>query len=188
MDSTSARLFIAAYPPPETTRMLCDRLGAIQPLPDHRRVPIGDVHLTVYFIGELPREHVPLLPRGIAPVVARHAPIDLEVDRLITLPPRRPRLIAAGAKPSTALSSLNDALCRLFEERAPSGKSRMDIPHLTLCRFKKGARTSSTEIPIDPIRWSLREIHLVESKLDSSGAVHSKLASFELGAEVDQQS
>ena len=50
------RLFCALHPTMDEARLLSDPLDSLEPLPDHRRTVIDQIHMTVLFIGEVARK------------------------------------------------------------------------------------------------------------------------------------
>lgn len=162
------RLFIALYPGESVARDLLAQVRAMR-LARHRLVPMRQVHLTVRFLGETKAEVVESIALDLDRIARRTPPLRLRIERLITLPRTRARLVAAE-------TDLPPALERLFEAAAllPGAPVRPGppTPHLTLARFARGVRARPINQPIDPIPMPVDEVRVVRSELGPEGATH----------------
>ena len=96
------RLFVAAYPPAEIATAMVAALDDVD-LPPHRLVPVEKVHLTLQFIGDTPPQKLDGVIETVQRATAGMPTFELTILRLMTLPPRRPRLVAAEADRPAAL-------------------------------------------------------------------------------------
>lgn len=91
----SIRLFVAAALPPALVDSLQEQLQHFSH-PALRFMPRENLHLTLYFIGQVPREQLPLLQRQIGRVASRHQPFTLQLEQIEPGPkPKNPRLVWA---------------------------------------------------------------------------------------------
>jgi len=165
------RLFIALYPGEAVARQLLAQARALR-LARHRLVPVRQTHLTVRFLGETRAEAVESIAQDLDRIARQTPPLRLRIERLITLPRTRARLVAAE-------TDLPPALERLFEATAmlPGApvKPGPPTPHLTLARFARGVRARPINKEIDPIPMPVNAAHLVRSELGPQGATHETL-------------
>lgn len=160
-DGTSpARLFVGLWPN-ETVR---DALFACAERwtwpPGARRVPRNKLHLTLFFLGAVPRERVAALEQGLAvpadgfELLLQRAevwPNEVAVLRPLAVPP--------------GLQLLHERLHGALAELGVAPSRERWLPHLTLARRARWA------VPCDarpPIRWAVRGHALIESTPSSA--------------------
>jgi 2'-5' RNA ligase len=142
-------------------------------------------HLTLLFLGAVPRGLVPELAAGAAPAVAATPPLHLRLaggGRFGSV--RRPQVAWAGLDGDVA--GLTDLAARLAD--AARGldlpvEERPFRPHLTLGRWRPGQPADGriTDRLADyrgPV-WPVREVRLVESRLGAAAA-HETVAAWPL--------
>jgi 2'-5' RNA ligase len=172
------RMFIAIYPGEAVARALLDRARALR-LPDHRPVPVRQIHLTVRFLGETPAPAVGAIGDDLARLAREVEPFALRVDRLLTLPRTRARLLAGATDLPAGLAHLIEGASTLPGAPVRPGAP---TPHLTLARFARGVRAKTISEPTAPIDFEVREMHLVRSDLGPAGATHESIRIAPLGA------
>ena len=174
---SNLRLFVAIYPPPDLSRKL---LGSLEShdLPSHRTVPAEQVHVTLYFIGDMPSKQLDATIESVQRATAGISAFDLTVQRLITLGHRgRARLVAAETdRPPELLEIQRRLVTRLARSprRNPADRFR---PHLTLCRFKKPTKGIALDSPLDTEPFRVQQVVLMKSTLRSDGAQHHEITS-----------
>ena len=132
----TARLFLALWPAPGWAAALLQRFGLAPEAAPGRWVPPQQMHLTLHFLGALPRQRLPALVEGLR---VPFAPFDLALRRCERWP--RGTLVA---------------LRRLdlpVEQRAFR-------PHVTLARRYDGPVPAPLA---SPVRWHVTRYALVES-------------------------
>ncbi len=154
-------------------------------VPGIRWVDPAGIHLTLRFCGEISQETTDRLARSIAPGVP-YAPFPIRLGGLGTFPPRgAPRVLWVGVREAGSLVPV----AAWIEERVIScGLSREPRPfhpHLTLGRFRPGARPPVREALSAPGAGDLgsltvETIVLFESHLSPGGARYDALHSFPL--------
>lgn len=181
------RLFVAVLLAEEVRRGLARALNALRAAGGPVTwVAADNLHLTLKFLGEVPESGLDGVLTATGRAAARAARFDLELAGVSAFPPRRPRVIAAGASDRPA--TLAGLAASLEDELAALGVPREDRPfraHITLGRLKgpPGARLGAaiagmgrTGFGVQPVS----EIALVRSRLTSTGAVYAPLEEFPL--------
>ncbi len=159
--TASARVFIALWPDARVRDALAAWGEQWQWNATAKRVPAERLHLTLHFLGKVPRERLPELRSGLMlpfapftvslgrPAVWRGGVAVLQLHRV---PPRLRQLHAA----------LGEALQRLGMP-TDAGAFR---PHVTLAR-RAASALPPAEAP--PQRWPVRGYVLVESRPQPAG-------------------
>ncbi len=149
-------------------------------------------HLTLRFLGQVPRAHLTALEQHLADAATACDGFALELGAPGAFPDLEvPRVLWVG------LGGELEALARLVQrvEAAVTGfgdhqEERPFHPHLTLGRVAvrdrrvaRGLAEQLVRAPRPPAcAWSVREFRLYRSELRPEGAVYSVLASFPLKA------
>jgi len=179
------RLFIALDVPEATRRALGD---AIQKF---RNVCRGagwaraeSVHVTLKFIGHVEEAKLPAIQNRLVEAKSS-SPIEIVFRNFGFFPnERHPRVFWLGIEGGPNLTPLAAEIESKLEPLGIPRDARTFKPHLTLARFKteeglpKLRDTVASLAPPDFGLMIATEFHLYESVLDSSGAVHTKLASY----------
>ena len=171
------RLFVAQELPPEILRAIEDwQATALAPRDDVR--VNHALHLTLAFLGDVPRTRVDDLVTALAAIAC--PPCRLEAGEVLFLPHKGPRRVVA-----LSLSDVDGTLARLQAEvsaaLAATGlyepPRRPWLPHVTVARFRRpGHPFSLQNVNIAPF-CSDRTV-LYSSLLERTGAVHTPLADF----------
>lgn len=151
----SARLFLALWPDEPVRQALLACRDAWHWGRDAGRVPPRHLHLTLHFLGEVPRRRVAELMQGLAVPVT---PFELVLGPLAVWPNGvvvwEP--VARPAELTRLHDELGQALVRLdvpLEERGYR-------PHVTLARRARGA---IAPVSAAPLAWPVDGYALVES-------------------------
>ncbi len=199
------RLFLA-IPLPDDLR---DRLEEIKHYLDKRMQKVAGFrwmdpstwHITILFIGEVPREEVPWLIKKVKDVASQVDPFKVVPAGLGWAPPDirgrtgvvRYRMLWVYFKEEASLETLAFGLFHALKRRAPNiARPRKPInPHVTLARFKW---TKVTELPqLVPLEYSkpiyVDRFELWESRLKA--ALPSKrfinLYTFQLASSTEEK-
>lgn len=164
-----ARLFIGLWPDPETRAALLRQQAAW-------RWPIGArltrperLHLTLHFLGELPRDRIAGLVQGLA---LPFEPFVLKLDQ-----PELWSGVNAVLRPTAvppALTALHGRLLRVLDALALPPLRLPFQPHVTLARVARGAERPAT---VERVRWTVDGYALVESDLRPP-ALYRRLAEY----------
>jgi 2'-5' RNA ligase len=151
---------------------------------------VAPEHLTLLFLGEIPRERVDPIAEALLPVGARAAPFPLTIEGVGAFPsPERPRVVWTGATEGAAalVRLANDVREALANEGDPTRRETTFTPHLTLFRvrssgdFRRARELLTGAVPLPhPRRFRVEEFVLKESELSSRGATHRTVRTFPL--------
>jgi len=144
-----------------------------------RWTSLAQLHLTTWFIGEVPEEMFPNLKSILQLICRRQKPFSLEFSHLYLSPnPRDARMLWAKYKSSPDFEKLiekhRDLLGYLgIYER----QFKKVIPHITLARFKQGSLSKKDFKFIEnfPKYLWVKELVLWESTLHPSGAIYQQI-------------
>jgi 2'-5' RNA ligase len=165
----SARVFFAAWPPPNVQVALGKLAQALQRQCGGRAVPARNIHLTLVFLGDVARERLAAL-RALAATVSVSR-FEMSIDRAGYW--RHNRIVwAAMAKCPAALPELVE---RLEQRLAPADfqfDRRTYVPHITLLR---NARRAPTGAEVPAVAWPVTRFALMESVPRGSGRAYEML-------------
>lgn len=188
------RIFVAIPLPPLLLERLKDVQYRLQGKVPHRSVrwvrPEG-IHLTLKFLGDTPRDEIPIVREALI-AVARHAPsFTLTAEGLGCFPsPRRPRVLWVGVDEPTGRLAV---LAKAIEEAMTSLGYKPDrhsfTPHLTLGRVRRGASQEASREISEAItgtrvgqlaQFTADCFELIRSDLKPGGAEYTTLETFPL--------
>ena len=175
MTGDTARVFFAAWPPPEVQRTLGDIARQAQGECGGRAVPAHNIHLTLVFVGDVSRDRLAELEALGATIAAPR--FSLFVDRLEYW--RHNHILWAGIEECP--QALRTLVERLQGPVAAAGfriERRPYVPHVTLRREARGA-PANIRIHVD---WPVAEFALVESAQRERGRVYEVLRKWPLAA------
>jgi 2'-5' RNA ligase len=170
----TARLFFALWPAPEVQRALGDVANRAQRECGGRAVPARNIHLTLVFLGDLPRDRATVLETLASAVNGPR--FALSVDRLEYW--RHNRILWAGME--VCPEALQTLVARLQNSLIGAGfrcDRRPYVPHVTLLR---NARRAPADSRCPPIAWPANGFELVESAARGRGREYQVLHSWPL--------
>ncbi len=187
------RTFVAVcLPPPllESLTLLQRRLESRPEASPVRWATPPQLHLTLKFLGNVPRADLDRLGENLTAAVAGLGPFDLRLAGLGCFPhARNPRVVWVGV--TGALPQLEDLHRRLENALRGCGdhpeEARPFQPHLTIGRVnargdearRLGDLLARERVPELGL-WPVREVVLFRSDLGPQGARHTVLASVPL--------
>lgn len=175
-----ARVFFALWPTPTLQRALHDRAVALKPACGGRVMRQETLHLTLAFVGEVPRARLPELVEAGGAI--RAEPFALQLDQ--TGHWSHNRIVWLGAQQCPpALQALAGRLGRQLAQCGFALEKRRFHPHVTLLRK---ANQHPGSAPWPPLRWQVVDFVLVESCRDHEGARYRALARWQLDGEIAQ--
>ena len=124
------RLF-AAISPPDRTRDALERLQ--EGLPENRRAPWENLHLTLAFFGEVDQHDAEDLDAALDRV--RFFPFEVRLSGVGAFGGDRPRLIYAAVEPSPPLAALQRSVSEAARAAGVEVEARRYTPHITLARL-----------------------------------------------------
>lgn len=171
-----ARVFFALWPDAERRSVLADLSRRIHAQCAGRLTRDDTLHLTLVFIGAIERARLPDLIEAAGRVCVQEFVVDFE--RIGCWRHNQ----VAYLRPTHAPQALHQLVAGLEQALAAADVAydrRTYRPHITLVR-----RGDCTRVPEEtlarPIRWSVAEFVLVESRLSQTGAAYSILGRFAL--------
>jgi 2'-5' RNA ligase len=180
-----ARLFVALELPASARDLLARWRDAI--VRDDRAlraVPAEYLHSTLCFLGSRPLAEIDEIAAACS-VVAGEPVADTRLGPPVWLPARRPRVLAVRLDdPEGALARIQAVLASALAAGgwyAP--ESRPFLPHVTVARVAKDARTRAPALeppPAAEVRCS--HVTLYRSRLGSRGARYEPLSVVDLGS------
>ncbi len=139
-----ARLFLALWPDAPTRRALQTWSEALHWPANARRTTPNHLHLTLHFIGNVPRARLPELADGLAQAFM---PFELVLDEFTVWHHGIAVLQPTGDTPA-ALAGLHSALAEALRALALPVEARPFRPHVTLARHASGAKLREGEAPV----------------------------------------
>jgi 2'-5' RNA ligase len=183
MGQEKLRAFIALEIEPAARARVQTMMEDLGPqLTNVRFVPLEQLHLTLRFLGDIPRESLPSLSAAVERAVRACPAAEVELEGIGMFPERgHPRVLWLGLALPEPIFTLQAACEAGAQAIGLAPETRPFRPHLTLGRWRSPApRPSLPEVTLGQTRLS--RVVLFESQLNPSGAVHTPLASFELGS------
>jgi 2'-5' RNA ligase len=154
-----------------------------------RWVRVKNIHLTVVFLGNLSPERLKVLGEVAEAVCGQYGPFRVSLKGMgVFANKRNPRILWIGLDGDLErMSRFRDQLNVRMRPLGIKMEKRTFRPHLTLGRFRKGAKPRgdwykliSTYEELASPACTLRELVLFRSDLHPSGAVYSRLSAWPL--------
>jgi 2'-5' RNA ligase len=154
-----------------------------------RWVPVGNIHLTLKFFGNVPDEEIEALAQAARAAAAETAPLQLQVTNAGAFPsPQAPRVVWLGLGGDVIpLTQLFYRLEKAFAALGYLPEGRAFNPHLTLGRVKSPVnreRLARLLAKLPPLNWppfEVKELILFQSVLSPQGSKYTPLEVIPLG-------
>jgi 2'-5' RNA ligase len=186
------RVFLAIEVPGAVREALGAPLTSLEPLRDFVRInAIERIHLTLHFLGHLPRTEVEQLQPALAPVVGRHQRFRSTAGGVGAFPDlRRPRVLWAGIA-GADLPKLMALQTDMGDALRTAGLTLEDRfhPHLTLARVPRPLKAPERKLLGNwSSEWALavfgeipvEHVRLMRSQLGGGPARYTTLTTFDL--------
>ncbi len=171
------RLFFALWPDDEMRRRLQERIDRHLILSNGRAEPIGNLHVTLVFIGDVEAGRVTAVERAVAGIPG--AAFELSLERVGYW--GRPRILWLGPREvPPPLYALVGHLRAAVGACGFAAETRPYLPHMTLAR--KVSRPPRVDA-IEPVRWSVSSYSLMESVPAAGRSAYLVLNSWPLSSE-----
>lgn len=196
-DADAIRAFIAIELPPAIRQALAAIGSEIQARAGAgarkaiRWVPAENIHLTLKFLGEVSSGNLQALAGMLRNETRRHPAFGFSVGGLGAFPnPHRPRVVWVGVEAPGELSTLQRAIEAEARHLGYPAEERPFSAHLTLGRISQNARPEEVslvsralaDVKVEKVgQVEVKQVHLFRSDLLPTGAVYSRLFSFDLG-------
>lgn len=187
------RAFIAIEVSPRLKEKLYKEIGPLRealPRSMVRWVNVGNIHLTLKFLGDTSRSDLEKLKRYLNEEVAGKKPFEIGVSGLGVFGGfSRPRVVWVGVKDNGKLLSLHSSVERVASRMGSEPERRPFAPHLTLGRVQHRISKSDkgrirqeilSHEKLDFGTMQVNYLHCFESQLKSTGAVYRSLFSVKL--------
>lgn len=141
-------------------------------LPGARWIEPEDYHLTLRFVGDIPRDLANDIAEALAGVDAGPFPVRLE--RLAAFGSNKPRALIARATDNAALTALQVEQERLMRRLGAPADTRKFTPHVTLARLR-GVSASAVGAYIEarsdmrPLTFEARRFVLYSARESTGG-------------------
>ncbi|HEU4672181.1 MAG TPA: RNA 2',3'-cyclic phosphodiesterase [Candidatus Limnocylindrales bacterium] len=175
-------MFVAIPVPDAVGRTLTARLRRLprDVVEGLRATPPDTLHLTLRFLGHVPRSLVPDLCSVISAAAVPALPFELRLGSLQWLGNGRSGVLAAGVLSDGSLGELHDRLEVGLERLGFEPERRPFRPHLTLARARgrrEGDRRHLAAVAdaFLGLSWPADAMILFESHLEAAGARHEPL-------------
>ena len=191
-DAERWRVFLAIDVPDAVRAALTGPIGSLEPLREVVRInAVERMHLTLHFLGHLPRTDVEQLPAALAPVVGLHPRCRLAAEGVGAFPGiGRPRVLWAGITGADVpkLIALQADIGDALRKTGVAIEDRFH-PHLTLARVVRPPKTAERQWLRDwSVRWAgaafgdipVDQVRLMRSQLGRGPAKYTTVATFDL--------
>lgn len=181
------RLFLGITPPPAHRAAIAAWQAAHAHLPEMRWVEPSNLHLTVYFFGQIEELALP----NFMALAALSVPKLLTAEALtftpigVTLQPKNdaPRMMWLQMARNIAFERLAQQLHQRFQPLMPTHQAhRKPVPHITIARFPAGAHLHTLHQQLPPLplpAFSAAGITLFESITAAEATQYVPLNRFE---------
>lgn len=168
------RLFFAIWPDEAARARLAAVVREFVPPGAGRPQRPDQWHLTLEFLGDVPESRLPVVLDAGAAASGGACACELVLDQLEHW--KRPQVLClvAGSIPE-ALAALVQSLRSELQLRGFAPETRPFRAHLTLARKLRRAPPPGA---VEPVRWPVRGLSLVQSVTEPSGSRYLELAAW----------
>lgn len=108
-----------------------------------------NIHLTIYFIGNVPAGSVDDITEIILSTIEMQTEFTLKPDQLCLFPEKKPRMIWVRYQRNKSFSYLAESIHNSLSKFMPINEFHFEnpIPHITLARFHSLKETSKIKLP-----------------------------------------
>lgn len=152
-----------------------------------RWVPPENLHLTLKFLGDTPKDKIPELQETLQKAVSQQRKFALKAVGVGCFPnAKRPRVVWVGLEGGVVeLKTLAEQIENTIAPLGFPTEKRPFSPHLTIGRVKELQDHQLGQILAafkagEIAAWANEKVSLMQSILQSSGAEHTVLAEFNL--------
>ncbi len=153
----------------------------------YRLLPTQNLHLTLYFLGEMDQTQLSMLIERLQG--AKFEPIELALGHIVNLPAADVPKILAISVQSAGLGMFQQRVHDLCFPVADHKETRPYLAHVTVARLKSGVPASAKVVKRtvkslpnpQPIRWPVHEITIYRSQLGKGNPQYEAVASIPIG-------
>ncbi|HOP03807.1 MAG TPA: RNA 2',3'-cyclic phosphodiesterase [Tenuifilaceae bacterium] len=183
------RTFIAIKIPIEAP--LLDVWGELRgkfPANEIKWVAADSLHLTLFFMGDTPVDHIPMIGNDLKSTLAAHHPFEIEVKGLGYFGnPSNPKVIWVGIERCMQLTKIKRDVVQVISSYGFSDDQRAFNPHLTLGRVRGIHEPLMLQRLIHGYsdfvfhRVSVQSVIHFRSELRPTGPIYTPINEFPLG-------
>ncbi len=149
-----------------------------------RWVRIENIHMTLFFLGEISQESVSSFIDGLS-TIGHYPSHEQSLNQPVAFPSlSNARVAGIGGEPaSPSLLGLVGQIRGLLEGLNCNLERRNFVPHITLVRFRVPLKLIQSEFTLaKAIPYAIKNVTLFKSHLNSDGARYEVLKDFPLAA------
>lgn len=184
----SIRLFLGARIPKEMHSGIKTLQDYLAPAPWLRWTSPDNLHLTTFFLGQVPREILTNLVELFALGCRDQPPVHLHGGQWVWAPPGQvPRMLWLRFRKAPAFTRLVRRQQELYQQVLPMPQQRRaPIPHVTLARFSEANKAEAImmdDLPPAPDALDIRQVYLWKSDFDPDypkAPTYTEIARYEL--------
>lgn len=175
------RIFLATTAPPEISTFLEQLKADNQHLPGIKWMRYNNLHLTIYFIGNVNAENFNKILNVVTPIVRTHKKIVLDFEKTSFAPTQNPKMIWARFYKNNSFTQMVNSLHEALHSIIPENKFYFNepIPHITLARFHPLKEFEKINIgrAVELAQIEITACDLMESIPSPTGVTYIKAAS-----------
>jgi RNA 2',3'-cyclic 3'-phosphodiesterase len=181
--SVQWRVFCAIGLPENTRRLVLQHITDLRAAATDAKASWardGNLHLTLKFLGEIPRSSVTCFSNAVSQAVAELAPFSIQLGHTGVFPKRgEPRVLWIGVNDISG--KLSELHARLEDESLKAGfekEKRAFHPHLTIARLRRRQHASELaqahlQMTFEPVEILVNELLVIRSELSSAGSKYT---------------
>jgi 2'-5' RNA ligase len=156
-----------------------------------RWVPVGNIHLTLKFLGDVSDTNYEMLTKILSVEAVNYRPFEFSVGGLGAYPNlRRPRVLWVGVEAPNEMHMLQRSIESETTRLGYATEKRGFSPHLTLGRVSRNATTRNIQSISQVLNANevgflgvarVNAVHLYRSELKPGGAVYTRLFTVKFG-------
>lgn len=143
-----------------------------------------NLHLTIYFIGNIKDEDLDRVIQSILPVIHSQEPFSLAFEKIVFAPAKKSKMIWARFYKNDVFTKFSHAVHDALSDILPENKIyyKEPVPHITLARFNSLKQIQGFTFAENPKVNSLtiNSCQIWESLPSDTGVRYHEIASFEM--------
>ena len=179
MEKKLIRIFVACPPPGELLDLYTSYISHFQNIAGLRWTRRDNLHLTLFFIGEIEEENLNFVIEQIGAIRLSFNPFVLEFEKISYRgKAHKPGMIWAQYQKADTFSELSALIHRSVSKYMTIVPSHSDpIPHITLARLKKGAVIDAVRLNeiVFPSQLKVDKIELWMTVQSQDGVVYKRV-------------
>jgi 2'-5' RNA ligase len=174
------RLFLGIPVPSEVHEFLEKLKDANEHVSGIKWMRLPNLHLTIYFIGNIKSEDFDLVKNTLLPVINSHKKFSIEFENIYFAPNVKPKMIWAKFHKNDSFTELSNSIHKALKSIIPENKFYYPepVPHITLARFHPIKETESIKLlsSLDLSKIEINSCQLFESINTTEGVKYFNVA------------